>query len=686
MSLFYGRTDVPVEDKGADKLNMKNYAEGLVEFVMQTETPMTIGIQGSWGSGKTSLMKMIQEALKKKYEDEVLLNWFETWQYGAVGDADVLGVRLLEDLVNTLQQDVIKVAGGYNMMLKLRRSISLMGQTVGKAAAAGAVSHATGGFIDGGTAVEGLFPSEKAVTIGDIRTSFQEVVDVAVGVGDKKKAQRRIVVFVDDLDRIRPGRAVGLLEILKNFMDVEHCVFVVACDYAVVREGVRELMGIKDPKKVDAFFHKIFQVPFHMPESSYGIKDMLMEFLRDRLDEGGAAKDGEKPGPRKKRLKKDADVLSGRYAPLIEKALGTNPRAFKRFLNVIDLQRCVDAAWTTKGKPLASWNYVSELDKGRTRRWLASLLGIVAFQQRWPKIAAYLFNTQACDSPEAFTSTMRTLAGMYSEEEQDTEADEEVIFRLRSTYPPGPDGNIWEHAEVSDLRDYCKLWFIQLDAQDNPAGVLDAKELNVVQAWSRRMGSMGSTAVKRTGWYGFRMNAKKNSPKAGDGWAGALLTLKERCESRHFLETSADKSLFVLVVRRPGGKKERLATFGCEEKLQLLVNVGIDKTANWNLPEVADAGARFSEKLRGLGIEPQAVGGPSGRFKAHFGPDHTATRGEAFSKALNQFVDEVDKIARDAEMKRIADSRESGTKEPADSPDAPKKDEAPSIQPSNESM
>ena len=41
-----------------DKLGINDYAKALTNFIENTETPMTIGIQGEWGSGKTSLMNL----------------------------------------------------------------------------------------------------------------------------------------------------------------------------------------------------------------------------------------------------------------------------------------------------------------------------------------------------------------------------------------------------------------------------------------------------------------------------------------------------------------------------------------------------------------------------------------------------------------------------------------------------
>ena len=76
----------------------------------------------------------------------------------------------------------------------------------------------------------------------------------------------RVVVFIDDLDRILPMRAVEILESLKNFVDVEGTVFVIACDYEVVRKGLKAKFDVsEDDLEGRSFFDKIIQVPFRMP-------------------------------------------------------------------------------------------------------------------------------------------------------------------------------------------------------------------------------------------------------------------------------------------------------------------------------------------------------------------------------------------------------------------------------------
>lgn len=54
-------TDQPILDAGHDRLNFSHYADVLTEVVLTADTPITIGIFGPWGSGKTSLMRLVAE-------------------------------------------------------------------------------------------------------------------------------------------------------------------------------------------------------------------------------------------------------------------------------------------------------------------------------------------------------------------------------------------------------------------------------------------------------------------------------------------------------------------------------------------------------------------------------------------------------------------------------------------------
>lgn len=136
------------------------------------------------------------------------------------------------------------------------------------------------------------------------------------------------MIFVDDLDRLVPSKAVELLEVLKLFLDCKHCVFVLAIDYEVVIRGAIEKYGFAsyNSEKIDekernreyekgkSFFDKIIQVPFKVPVAIYDIK----KYLKDGFNKINFNID-------------DNDLQD--YIDLSASSIGSNPRSLKRLLN-----------------------------------------------------------------------------------------------------------------------------------------------------------------------------------------------------------------------------------------------------------------------------------------------------------------------------------------------------------------
>ena len=65
-----GIVDEALQGGKQDELGVSSYIEALVKFVKTTDTPMTIGIQGEWGSGKTSMLNQIRNSLELSNVDE----------------------------------------------------------------------------------------------------------------------------------------------------------------------------------------------------------------------------------------------------------------------------------------------------------------------------------------------------------------------------------------------------------------------------------------------------------------------------------------------------------------------------------------------------------------------------------------------------------------------------------------
>ena len=98
-----GYTDRPILNLNEDLLGVKKYIDGLIDYITICSTPMTIAIQGDWGTGKTSIMNMIKDGI----EDKCLYSWFNTWEFSQFNMSDELVISLLKSMVDSLNIRVV---------------------------------------------------------------------------------------------------------------------------------------------------------------------------------------------------------------------------------------------------------------------------------------------------------------------------------------------------------------------------------------------------------------------------------------------------------------------------------------------------------------------------------------------------------------------------------------------------
>ena len=302
-----GDTDKPIEASGQDIFGIGIYVEGLCSFISECDTPMTISIQGDWGSGKTSFMNMVRERMSSS---KILTIWFNTWQFSQYGMDEALSICMLSNLLKELSVDeeskkgiIGKLAGATVGLMKFGGMV-LAEKTIG--------SMLTGKIMDDAANAETL--ENASETLKNLKNEYQKAIDQKLSTEGKD----RIVVFVDDLDRLQPEKAVELLEAMKIFLDCENCVYLLAVDYEIIQQGLTQKFGSSvDPKKGRNFFDKIVQLPFKMPVEQYDIKKYVADML------------GKMSIPYGKHL--------SLYTNLIKHSIGYNPRSMKRLFNTFML-------------------------------------------------------------------------------------------------------------------------------------------------------------------------------------------------------------------------------------------------------------------------------------------------------------------------------------------------------------
>ena len=194
-----GLTDKPVGSLAEESLGVKDYMEALSNFIETCETPMTIAIQADWGAGKTSMMNLVKERLSEKNK-KIETIWFNTWQFSQFDMGDDLPISLLSQFVKRL--------GGEDSGEVVKKLAGLTKKAGGMLAKV-ALGSAAGELIEGGgKVVDSLFDNNLDVSeqIVKLKQDIESIVERKID----KDGNDRVVVFIDDLDRLVPEKAFTL--------------------------------------------------------------------------------------------------------------------------------------------------------------------------------------------------------------------------------------------------------------------------------------------------------------------------------------------------------------------------------------------------------------------------------------------------------------------------------------------
>jgi tRNA A37 threonylcarbamoyladenosine biosynthesis protein TsaE len=324
----YDDYQVLLDDPATDlALGFDHYARSFEQIIRHSRAQFAIGIFGKWGSGKTTLMQAIEQGLTGR--EEVVPVRFSAWRYEREE-------HLIVPLLDTLRAALAKRAekeDDPDTKEKARKAA----RTIGWAAKA----------LLRGITLKGKLPlvAEASIDFGkmlaeqpkdadaDQPNSFYAASFDAMGAAltDYLGKERRVVVFVDDLDRCLPENALEVVEAMKLFFDQEGFVFVVGLDDRGIRREIDKRYGATttDGAKTEGgdgrdYLKKIFQVPFSLPRVS---TDQIEQLFEMTLRAAGL------PPAQQQDLR---DNVRPHLRSMVLDAV--NPREVKRFINAYTLQ------------------------------------------------------------------------------------------------------------------------------------------------------------------------------------------------------------------------------------------------------------------------------------------------------------------------------------------------------------
>lgn len=316
-----------------DLLGFDKYIDTLSKMITHKNfrTPFCIGVFGKWGSGKTSFMHLLE---KKLSEDTTKTNtiaiipiWFNPWRYEK---EEHLIIPFLKSIEHGIERYMRIHEGIGKTLLKKLKESCLKLWDASRAFAFGITAEAKlcgiGIELDTSKMVEREEEFvkkriEDAKKVSEKYASlYYEIVDELKKTVDEEIF--RIVVFIDDLDRCLPDKAIELLEAIKLFLDIEGYLFILGVDKEVVKKGISyryRFFEHREEKEKEGlvispedYLDKMIQLPIELPVIEHGRKRKYIENLL-----------GESEG-----FKQYADVI-------IAAGIGENPRTVKRFINLL---------------------------------------------------------------------------------------------------------------------------------------------------------------------------------------------------------------------------------------------------------------------------------------------------------------------------------------------------------------
>jgi hypothetical protein len=308
-------SDSPIDE--AKYFNFDSYANAICDIIQQPDnkTPLSIAINGKWGSGKSSLMKTIQKKIENPSNNpsrrKVKTVWFNAWKYS---QTDSLLASLIREIFDEMGRQNFLTRKGFfpklnYYILKIHGKVDTIQQLSDLA------SLLTLGLGPDLKKWQKEPVYEKHLPFYD---NFKKYIDLVLQFfvvknvdGHYDDSKGVLVIFIDDLDRCSPQSVATILESINLFFDQDGCIFVFGLDANIISKAIRSHYEKYDGFSGENYIKKLIQLQFNLPEIC--VED-CKEFIEKELI-------AEEP------LKK--------YTDLIIIGSANNPRQIKQFVNSI---------------------------------------------------------------------------------------------------------------------------------------------------------------------------------------------------------------------------------------------------------------------------------------------------------------------------------------------------------------
>lgn len=355
------------EPSPVDLLAFGAVAETAVEAVLDDALdPIALGISGPWGSGKSTVLKLIETELASRgvvgEDKQILVVETDPWRYDPdVGAKATLILEVLNALTTELEERGGVPGEVESALKKLVKRVNWVKAL--KLAARSSITLQLPGIDDLSSLVNevDVEGDPEPRNLDEFRQEFAELL------GNVHLSHlRRVVVLVDDLDRCLPDTVVDTLETMRLFLSVPKMSFVIAADEDRVADALRDRYpedngsagNTEEPARL--YLHKIVQTTLRLPALSRFDTEayLLLLLLQRKVEEELSEAQFEQIVQHCSELRivaapidsieipEGVDVaadmqFAARLTPILYEKLRGNPRRVKRFLNDLNVRSSI---------------------------------------------------------------------------------------------------------------------------------------------------------------------------------------------------------------------------------------------------------------------------------------------------------------------------------------------------------
>ncbi|MGE6304641.1 KAP family P-loop NTPase fold protein [Serratia liquefaciens] len=257
--------DRAIRHKDEDSYGFTHIATELARAIqgIGREGSAVIGIEGAWGTGKTSLLNLLRTALAEQQEKQTFVLTVSPWLDGS--DTPLVASLLLPVAAIIAEEEERLLSPGERAELKEKKALTRTARTLMDYTRATARNLAPvakiAALIPGAPDVsnalnavaESIWLKEKEKTTADMRAEIARKIE---------ELDLSFIVLLDDLDRLEPAQAVEVIRLVKSVADFPRFRYLLCYDKAVLSQAISQGLGVADGS---LYLQKIIQIAFSLP-------------------------------------------------------------------------------------------------------------------------------------------------------------------------------------------------------------------------------------------------------------------------------------------------------------------------------------------------------------------------------------------------------------------------------------